>query len=58
MAVCEALVFGKRNGFDLEKTIAALVGGAAGSWQLANLGPRMIKHDLKPGFTIDLSRRI
>lgn len=57
LAVCEALVFGKRNGLDLEKTIAALVGGAAGSWQLANLGPRMIKHDLKPGFTIDLQQK-
>ena len=57
LAVCEALVFGKRNGLDLEKTIAALAGGAAGSWQLANLGPRMIKHDLKPGFTIDLQQK-
>lgn len=57
LAVCEALVFGKRNGLDLGKTIAALGGGAAGSWQLANLGPRMIKHDLKPGFTIDLQQK-
>jgi 3-hydroxyisobutyrate dehydrogenase len=57
LAVCEALVFGKRNGLDLEKTIGALAGGAAGSWQLANLGPRMIKHDLKPGFTIELQQK-
>jgi 3-hydroxyisobutyrate dehydrogenase len=57
MAVCEALTFGKRNGLDLEKTIAALAAGAAGSWQLANLGPRMIKHDFKPGFTIDLQQK-
>jgi 3-hydroxyisobutyrate dehydrogenase len=57
MAVCEALTFGKRNGLDLEKTITALAGGAAGSWQLANLGPRMIKHDFKPGFTIDLQQK-
>jgi 2-hydroxy-3-oxopropionate reductase len=57
MAVCEALTFGKRNGLDLEKTIAALAAGAAGSWQLANLGPRMVKHDFKPGFTIDLQQK-
>ncbi|MEA2733563.1 MAG: 3-hydroxyisobutyrate dehydrogenase [Humisphaera sp.] len=57
LAVCEALVFGKRNGLDLERTIAALAAGAAGSWQLSNLGPRMIKHDLKPGFTIDLQQK-
>jgi 3-hydroxyisobutyrate dehydrogenase len=57
MAVCEALVFAKRNGLDLAKTIEAVAGGAAGSWQLANLGPRMVKHDFKPGFTIDLQQK-
>src|SRR5437899_2592311 len=36
---------------------ASATGGAAGSWQLSNLGPRMIKHDLKPGFTIDLQQK-
>jgi 3-hydroxyisobutyrate dehydrogenase len=57
MAVCEALVFAKRNGLDLERTIKAVETGAAGSWQLSNLGPKMIKHDLKPGFTIDLQQK-
>ena len=28
--------------------------GAAGSWQLANLGPRIAKGDLDPGFMVDL----
>jgi 3-hydroxyisobutyrate dehydrogenase len=54
LAACEALVFAKRNGLDLERTIAALAGGAAGSWQFANLGPRMVKGDFAPGFMIDL----
>ena len=54
LATCEALVFAKNNGLDAEKTIAALSGGAAGSWQLANLGPRMLKGDFAPGFMIDL----
>lgn len=57
MATCEALVFAKRNGLDLEKTIKAIENGAAGSWQFSNLGPKMIKHDLKPGFTIDLMQK-
>ena len=57
MAVCEALVFAKRNGLDMEKTIEAVAGGAAGSWQLSNLGPKMIKHDLAPGFSIDLQQK-
>jgi 3-hydroxyisobutyrate dehydrogenase len=54
LAVCEALAFAKSSGLDPSKTIAALAGGAAGSWQLANLGPRMVKGDFAPGFMIDL----
>jgi 3-hydroxyisobutyrate dehydrogenase len=54
LAVCEALTFAKKSGLDLNKTITALAGGAAGSWQLANLGPRMVAGDFAPGFMIDL----
>jgi 3-hydroxyisobutyrate dehydrogenase len=54
LATCEALTFAKANGLDVEKTIPALAGGAAGSWQWANLGPRMVKGDFAPGFMIDL----
>jgi 3-hydroxyisobutyrate dehydrogenase len=54
LAVCEALVLARRGGLDPQKTISALAGGAAGSWQLSNLGPRMLAGDFKPGFMIDL----
>jgi 3-hydroxyisobutyrate dehydrogenase len=54
LATCEALTFAKANGLDLDKTIPALAGGAAGSWQWANLGPRIVKSDFAPGFMIDL----
>ncbi len=57
MAVCEALVFARKHGLNLEKTIGALTSGAAGSWQLANLGPRMIAGDFRPGFTINLQQK-
>lgn len=57
LAVCEALTFAVRNGLDAQKTITAVAGGAAGSWQLANLGPRMLKGDFAPGFTIDLQQK-
>jgi 3-hydroxyisobutyrate dehydrogenase len=57
LATCEALTFAKKNGLNLEKTIPALAGGAAGSWQWANLGPRMIKGDFAPGFMIDLQQK-
>ncbi len=56
-AVCEALVFAAKAGADLEKTIQAVSGGAAGSWQLQNLGTRLIKGDFKPGFMVKLQQK-
>ena len=57
LAVSESLIFAIQNGLDPQKTIAAVSGGAAGSWQLANLGPRMVKDDFAPGFMIDLQQK-
>jgi 3-hydroxyisobutyrate dehydrogenase len=57
LAVCEALTFAAKNGLDPEKTIGAVGAGAAGSWQLSNLGPKMVKHDFAPGFMIDLMQK-
>jgi len=57
MAVCEALVFARKHDLNLEKTLAAVSGGAAGSWQLANLGPKMITGDFRPGFTVNLQQK-
>jgi 3-hydroxyisobutyrate dehydrogenase len=57
LSICEALTFARKNGLDLEKTIKAVGGGAAGSWQLNNLGPKMIKGDFAPGFMIDLQQK-
>jgi len=57
LAVCEALVFAHKNGLDLAKTLAAVGGGAAGSWQLNNLGPKMIAGDFRPGFMVNLQQK-
>jgi 3-hydroxyisobutyrate dehydrogenase len=57
LATCEALTFARAAGLDPEKTIAAVGGGAAGSWQLTNLGPRMLKGDFAPGFMIKLQQK-
>lgn len=57
LGVAEALVFAKAGGLDLDKTIAAVKGGAAGSWMLANRGPQVIADDWRPGFTIDLQQK-
>jgi 3-hydroxyisobutyrate dehydrogenase len=56
-AVAEALLFADAGGLDLEKTLAAVSGGAAGSWMLSNRGPQVIARDWRPGFTIDLQQK-
>ena len=56
-AVVEALVFAQKSGVDLEKALGAVTGGAAGSWQLANLAPRITRRDFRPGFMIDLMQK-
>ena len=57
LAVCEALTFARANGLDEQKTLAAVGGGAAGSWQLTNLGPKMTAGDFRPGFMIKLQAK-
>lgn len=52
--VAEALVFGTKAGVDIWSTLEAVKGGAAGSWQLENLGPRILKGDFEPGFKAGL----
>jgi 3-hydroxyisobutyrate dehydrogenase len=54
LAVCEALNLAIACGLNPTTTIAAVAGGGAGSWQLNNLGPKMIGGDFRPGFMIDL----
>lgn len=54
LAAAEALAFAKKSGLDPAKTMAAVGGGAASSWQFANLGPKMIAGDFSPGFMVDL----
>lgn len=57
MAASEALLFAEAAGLDLNTTLEAVKGGAAGSWMLANRGPQMIQNDWRPGFTIDLQQK-
>ena len=50
MGVVEALSLGSAAGLDLERLLAAVSGGAAHSWALDQLGPRIIRGDHAPGF--------
>jgi len=56
-AVAEAMLFAQKSGADLEKAISVIKGGAAGSWVLSNLGPRISKRDFSPGFMVDLIQK-
>lgn len=57
LAMSEALIFGAKAGIDLEKMHQAISGGAAGSWQLSNLGPRIFQRDFAPGFMVKLQQK-
>lgn len=52
IGVCEAIAYGLNAGLDIEKVLQSISSGAAGSWSLSNLGPRILKDDLEPGFYI------
>ena len=53
-AVCEGLLLGAKAGIDLQKVHQAVTGGAANSWQLENLGSRILERDFSPGFAVNL----
>jgi 3-hydroxyisobutyrate dehydrogenase len=53
IGVCEALLYGYRAGLDLPTVLTSVGSGAAGSWSLANLGPRIIANRFEPGFFVE-----
>lgn len=54
MGVCEALLLAEKQELDIDVAISALLGGAAQSYQLEVLGPKVAMQDYAPGFMIDL----
>jgi 3-hydroxyisobutyrate dehydrogenase len=53
IGVCEALLYAHRAGLDLNTVLQSVTPGAAGSWSLANLGPRIINNNFDPGFFVE-----
>jgi 3-hydroxyisobutyrate dehydrogenase len=53
IGVCEALLYAYKAGLDLEKVMQSVASGAAGSWSLSNLGPRIIANNFTPGFFVE-----
>ncbi|HEY2104244.1 MAG TPA: NAD(P)-dependent oxidoreductase [Candidatus Binataceae bacterium] len=56
-ATVEALLLAVRGGLDPTLALEAIGAGAAASWQLNNLGPKIIAGDYRPGFLIKLLRK-
>lgn len=52
MGVCEALRYADHSGLDAKTVLQSIAAGAAGSWNLSNLAPRIIEGDFDPGFYI------
>jgi 3-hydroxyisobutyrate dehydrogenase len=53
IGVCEALLYGFKAGLDLNVLLQSVASGAAGSWSLSNLAPRMMANNFDPGFFVE-----
>jgi len=50
LATSESLLFGAASGLSMKDVLKVLTSGAANSWNLTNLGPRIVQRDFEPGF--------
>ena len=53
VGLCEAMLYAKQTGLNPETVLKSVSSGAAGSWSLTNLTPRILKEDYAPGFYVD-----
>ena len=52
IGVCESLLYAVKLGLDQQAIIDIISKGAAGSWAISNLGPRLVRGDFKTGFMV------
>lgn len=53
IGVCEALLYANAAGLDVDTVLRSVSSGAAGSWSLSNLAPRIVQGDFAPGFFVE-----
>lgn len=53
IGVCESLLYASKLGLDQDTVIKIIGKGAAGSWSISNLGPRIVRDDYDPGFMVN-----
>lgn len=52
IGVCESLIYAIEAGLNPDDVLKSIESGAAGSWSLSNLAPRIINDDFEPGFYV------
>ena len=52
MGVCEAIRYAEKAGLDPQTVLQSIAAGAAGSWSMNNLVPKMLAGDFEPGFFV------
>jgi 3-hydroxyisobutyrate dehydrogenase len=57
LAMSECLVFAAAAGVSVDRMLEAVSAGAAGSWALSNLAPKLLKRDFSPGFKVGLQQK-
>ncbi|NOY74363.1 MAG: NAD(P)-dependent oxidoreductase, partial [Kiritimatiellaeota bacterium] len=53
IGVCEALKYAEKSGLDPRSVLESVGGGAAASWSLSNLAPRILDGNFEPGFFVE-----
>jgi 3-hydroxyisobutyrate dehydrogenase len=53
IGVCESLLYASKVGIDQQAVIDIIGQGAASSWSINTLGPRIVKGDYQPGFYVE-----
>ncbi|MBI1304137.1 MAG: NAD-binding protein [Phycisphaera sp.] len=53
LGMCEALHLAVRAGLDPQQVLASVGGGAAASWSISVLAPRVLSGDFAPGFLVE-----
>ncbi|WP_231699363.1 2-hydroxy-3-oxopropionate reductase [Limnochorda pilosa] len=57
LAMAEGLAYAEKAGLNLETVLKVITKGAAGSWMLSNLGPKVARRDFAPGFMVRLQQK-
>jgi len=53
IGACESLLYAARQGLDMQQVIDIVGKGAATSWAINNLGPRIVQGNYDPGFFVE-----